>query len=76
MPDLTRQLKQAQKEGARIIGPNGETVTWRPARNRDYKPWVATDGPNTDQERFPARQCRAVTPNGGGPWSVARLLKI
>lgn len=74
----TAELKRWEREGARIVTiHHGEqTVTWKPRQAGDRKPWVIVGKPvNIDDFRFRAAELKAVT-QGGGPWSVGRLLQL
>jgi hypothetical protein len=70
------KLRRAMAEGAEIVGAVEPRVGWKmaylPRRKGDPKPWRAEADPLGP--RFTGRECKAVTANGGGPWTVARLL--
>lgn len=70
----TKELLKARDEGAeiRVCLINGDTVEYAPRQSGDRKPWRCKDG--LPWKRYTAAECIAVSPNGGGPWSVARLL--
>jgi hypothetical protein len=68
----TAELRKARHEGAAITTKSGTPVIYAPRRKGDRKPWLYREGANW--YRYTAADCKAVTPNGGGPWSVARLL--
>jgi hypothetical protein len=74
--NYTAPLRKALSEGAQIVcavSPySGEEMKYRPRRSGDTRPWVLKSG--TVSWRYSGRECKAVTPNGGGPWAVARLL--
>lgn len=74
--NYTRELRTAQAEGAKIVGAmqprEGWEMVYAPRNVRDPLPWIATADPLGF--RFNGRELKAVTPNGGGPWSVAKLL--
>jgi hypothetical protein len=72
--NYTQELLKAQREGAKIVVSlqpyAGREATYQPRSIHDSLPWVTEGAPY----RFTGRECHAVTPNGNGPWSVARLL--
>lgn len=77
--NYTRELRRAQAEGAVIVGAMqpfmDDPMSYEPRLKGDPLPWVPAPGiVGRLSFRFNGRELKAVTPNGGGPWSVARLL--
>lgn len=76
--NYTAALRKAQAEGAEIacaMQPYlDRRMEYKPRTKGDPSPWVLAG--STSAFRFNGRECKAVTPNGGGPWSVARLLRL
>lgn len=74
--NFTQELLGYQREGAQIVcslAPHeGTEVFYRPRTKGDPQPWMLPGAPY----RYSGRECHAVTPNGGGPWAVARLLRF
>ena len=67
-----RDLLKAQGEGAYIRHKeSGDDLLYRPRRRGDREPWVVKGG----RVRYPSAECRPEA-RGGGPWAVARLLRI
>lgn len=72
-----RELLRARDEGAviRIWKADPEyadrQVTYDPERPGDRTPWRLVRG----EARFPSAECRATSLHGG-PWAVARLLRL
>lgn len=66
-------LLKAKSEGAYIRHrETGETMDHRPRRKGDPKPWVAR---GSNGYRYASAECRPEA-RGGGPWSLARILRI
>lgn len=77
----TRELRKYQNEGANIVTIDGDIpVVYEPFRKGDTKPWVRADRQAEERydvsARYSAGKLTAVTPDGGGPWVVARLLQL
>ena len=72
----TNELLRAITEGAVVVNEAGDEVEHKPARVGDKKPWLRTESADLPEFRFRSGECHAVTPNGGGPWAVARLLQF
>lgn len=70
----SRDLLRARDEGARIETSQGCDVGYFPRHRGDRLPWLMKGWPDEIRYRRSSAECRAVTPTGGGPWSVARLL--
>lgn len=77
-PWTTRALLAAKAQGAVIRvhrreddDNHGRQVVYDPEKPRDYTPWRLVRG----EDRCPAAECR---PEGlhGGPWELARKLRI
>lgn len=67
-----RDLLRAKGEGAFIRHrESGADLLYRPRRKGDREPWVVRDG----QTRHTSAECRPEA-HGGGPWVLARLLRI
>lgn len=78
-PAWTGELRRAQKEGARIVcavAPyEGREMSYQPRRKGDPKPWVIKGMEDRQPYRWNGRECKAVG-KSGGPWVLARLLKV
>jgi hypothetical protein len=76
--NYTADLRRAQREGALVVGAaqprEGWGMDYRPRRKGDPLPWVAIADPTGP--RYNGRECKAVTSSGGGPWAVARLVRL
>jgi hypothetical protein len=76
--NYTADLRRYKREGARIVckvAPYADQeVVYTPRKQGDPSPWVLRSEPNGF--RYNGRECSAVTPHGGGPWVVARLLRL
>lgn len=70
-------LIAATREGAIIVTQDNTEVLYRPRKNNDQRPWLQKGKPGDSlRYRHAVGECRPVTPNGLGPWSVAKLLKF
>ena len=58
----TRELRQAQQQGAVIRAWSKESVRWDPREPGDRQPWESYD------VRYSARECRPENPDGS-PWT-------
>lgn len=76
--NYTAELRKFKAEGAKIVCQvkpyEDQEVVYVPRNPGDPKPWRLMADP--DGYRYSGRECTAVTPNGGGPWALARVLKI
>jgi hypothetical protein len=76
--NFTQELLRARDEGADIVCATAPyedvAVSYHPRCKRDPLPWIFTAVGRGDT-RFTGRECKAVG-TGGGPWSVARLLRL
>lgn len=77
MPVTTRELLRDRRAGAVIRvwqvdeEHAGKQVTHDPEKPGDRTPWRLVRG----EARFPAAECRAEGLHGG-PWALARLLRL
>lgn len=71
----TAELRTAQREGAVIRTNQGCEAGYFPRHKGDRLPWLMKGWPDEPRYRRSAANCRAESRNGG-PWSVARLLRI
>lgn len=74
----TADLRKFQREGAKIVTgapyDEGSEVEYAPQYPRDPQPWKVVGLTGADRVR--ARACSPVEPRGGGPWTVARLIRF
>lgn len=71
----TVELKRWQKEGALIVTRGSEEIAaWEPRQKGDRRPWIVRN--SWQITRYRAADLKAITPNGGGPWVVARLVQL
>ncbi len=68
MAHTTQQLLQYQRNGARIIGPSGNDVSYDAyTSGGNHLVWLGRDASGREV-RYRAGQCQAVTPDTGESW--------